>query len=212
MIEVEYFTFNPLQENTLLLSNEKGDALIIDPGCYFTAEEETLKNHIDKRGLTPVQLLNTHCHLDHVFGNKWVAKTYNLELYLHPYEEKMLEWAPQSGEMWGLSFVNYRGPLHFLIPGNKIQLGDDELLILFTPGHSPGSVSFYCKEQNFVIGGDVLFRDSIGRSDLPGGNHAQLLASIREQLFVLPDETVVYPGHGPVTTIGYEKANNPFLA
>ncbi|HVX49874.1 MAG TPA: MBL fold metallo-hydrolase [Chitinophagaceae bacterium] len=212
MIKVEYFTFNPLQENTFLLSNEKGDALIIDPGCYFTAEEETLKNHIDKQGLTPVQLLNTHCHIDHVFGNRWVAKTYGLELYIHPLEERMLEWAPQSGEMWGLHFTNYRGPLHFLTPGNAVTLGSDELQVLFTPGHSPGSISFYSRKQHFLIGGDVLFRDSIGRTDLPGGNHDQLLQSIRAQLFVLPAETVVYPGHGPATTIGYEMKNNPYLA
>lgn len=212
MIKVEYFTFNPLQENTYLLSNAKRDALIIDPGCYFTAEEETLKTHIDKQGLTPMQLLNTHCHLDHVFGNKWAAKTYNLELYLHPDEEKMLAWAPASGEMWGSSFSNYKGPLHFLRPGDAVYLGEDRLDVLLTPGHSPGSICFYCKAQGFIISGDVLFRESIGRADLPGGNYNQLLASIREQLYTLPDDTVVYPGHGPATTIGYEKRNNPFVA
>jgi len=211
MIKVEYFTFNPLQENTLLLSNEKGDALIIDPGCYFTAEEETLAAHITKRGLTPVQLLNTHCHLDHVFGNRWAAKTYGLELYLHPNEEEVLVFAPQMGAAWGFTVPEYKGPLHFLTPGNKVALGNDELTILFTPGHSPGSVAFYCEKQGFVIGGDVLFKDSIGRADLPGGDYNQLIASIKEQLLVLPGDTVVYPGHGPTTTVGYEKRNNPYL-
>jgi len=211
MIKVEYFTFNPLQENTFVLSNEKGHALIIDPGCYFTAEEETLKTYLDKQGLTPVQLLNTHCHLDHVFGNKWVAKTYGLTLWLHPDEEEMLEWAPASGQMWGLTFDNYKGPVHFLRPGDTVQLGEDKLTVLLTPGHSPGSICFYCEAQNFVIGGDVLFKESIGRADLPGGNYDELIASIRQQLFTLPDETVVYPGHGPATTIGYEKIHNPYV-
>jgi len=211
MIKVEHFTFNPVQENTWLLSNEKGDALIIDPGCYFTAEEETLKNAINKQNLKPVQLLNTHCHLDHVFGNKWAAKTYNLELYLHPDEEKMLEWAPISGLQWGLSFENYKGPLHFLRPGDPITLGNDTLKVLLTPGHSPGSICFYCEAQHFIISGDVLFRESIGRSDLPGGNPGQLLKSIHEQLFILPDDTSVYPGHGPATTIGHEKKHNPYV-
>jgi len=114
-------------------------------------------------------------------------------------------------QLWGLSFTNYKGPVHFLLPGDKISLGSDELTVLLAPGHSPGSICFYCKAQHFVIGGDVLFRESIGRSDLPGGNHDQLLKSIKEQLFVLPDETIIYPGHGPATTIGYEKENNPFV-
>ncbi len=211
MIKVEYFTFNPLQENTWLLSNEKGDTLIIDPGCYFTAEQETLENAITAQKLKPVQLLNTHCHLDHVFGNRWVSETYKLELYLNPDEQKMLEMAPASGLMWGFSFDNYKGPLHFLLPGDTVYLGTDKLKVLLTPGHSPGSICFYCEAQHFIISGDVLFRESIGRSDLPGGNSGQLLKSIHEQLFTLPGETIVYPGHGPTTTIGYEKKNNPYV-
>ena len=211
MIKVEHFTFNPLQENTYVVSNEKGDALIIDPGCYFTAEQETLQNHIKQQQLTPVQLFNTHCHLDHVFGNKWVANYYGLELYLHPEEENVLAWAPTSGLGWGLSFDNYKGPLHFLKPGGTIKLGQDALTILFTPGHSPGSLSFYCEAQQILISGDVLFKESIGRSDLPGGNQTLLLQSIREQLFVLPNDTVVYSGHGPTTTIGHEKMYNPYV-
>jgi glyoxylase-like metal-dependent hydrolase (beta-lactamase superfamily II) len=211
MIKLECFTFNPFQENTYVLSNEKGEAIIIDPGCYFSAEQETLKNYILRAGLQPVQLLNTHCHLDHVFGNRWVAETYRLELFIHPNEEKMLELAPVSGLKYGLGFSNYKGPLHFLQPGETLRLGQDELQVLFAPGHSPGHVCFYCAAQHFIIGGDVLFRESIGRTDLPGGNHEQLLQSIREQLFSLPAETVVHPGHGMATTIGYEQKHNPFL-
>ena len=205
------FTFSPIQENTYLLWNEKGNALIIDPGCYFTAEEETLQSFIELEKLKPVQLINTHCHLDHVFGNKWVAEKYNLELFLHPDEKQVLQLAPAAGLMWGMSFDNYTGPLHFINAGDIIKLDDDELQVILALGHSPGHVCFYCKAQNFLIGGDVLFLESIGRTDLPGGNHKQLLQSIQEQIFTLPDNTIVYPGHGPQTTIGHEKKYNPFL-
>lgn len=211
MLKVKVFSFSPVQENTYVLYNEQNKAIIIDPGCYFSAEQETLKNFIKDTQLEPVRLLNTHCHLDHVFGNKWVHETWGLELTIHPGEEQMLKLAPLSGEKWGLPFQNYTGPLHFLNAGDQVVLGDDLLKVILAPGHSPASICFYCEKQSFIIGGDVLFRESIGRTDLPGGNHATLLKSIREQLFVLPDETKVYPGHGESTTIGYEKRNNPFL-
>ncbi len=211
MLKVRLLTFNPVQENTYVLYNEHHKAIIIDPGCYFSAEQETLKKFISDTGLEPVQLLNTHCHLDHVFGNKWVHDTWALELWLHPGEEEMLKLAPLFGEKWGLPFRNYEGPLHFLEDGDIISLGEDQLRVILAPGHSPASICFYCEKQQFLIGGDVLFRESIGRTDLPGGNHDLLLTSIREQLFVLPDEVTVYPGHGESTTIGYEKEFNPYL-
>lgn len=211
MIKVKQFTFSPVQENTYVLYNEQNKAIIIDAGCYFSAEQETLKDFINDTQLEPIRLLNTHCHLDHVFGNKWVSETWNLELWLHAGEEQMLQLAPLSGEKWGLPFQNYRGPLHFLEEGDTIILGDDELSVILTPGHSPASICFYCEKQKILIGGDVLFRESIGRTDLPGGDHETLLTSIREKLFVLPDDVLVYPGHGIPTTIGYEKAHNPFL-
>ncbi len=211
MIKVAFFTFNPVQENTYVLSNEKGEAFIIDPGCYFSEEEKTFKQYITGNKLKPVKLLNTHCHLDHVFGNKWVSETYGLELYLNKKEESLLKLAPASGLMYGLNFTNYKGPLHFLEDGDIVKLGNDELEVILAPGHSPGSICFYCAAQNFLIGGDVLFLNSIGRTDLPGGNHNVLLKSIKERIFVLPSDTSVYPGHGEITTIGYEKENNPFL-
>jgi glyoxylase-like metal-dependent hydrolase (beta-lactamase superfamily II) len=211
MIHIKAFTFSPISENTYVLYNDAGKAVIIDPGCYFPAEEETLQNFITEKGLTPVSLLNTHCHLDHVFGNKWVHETYGLELHVHPNEAPMLDLAPMSGERWGLPFQNYTGPLHFLNDGDKVFLDDTEIQVILAPGHSPGSICFYLPSQGDLIGGDVLFRGSIGRTDLPGGDTETLLNSIREKLWVLPDETVVYSGHGIKTTIGYEKRNNPFL-
>ncbi len=211
MIHIKAFTFSPVQENTYVLYNENSNAIIIDPGCYGNAEQETLKLFIDEHKLTVIQLLNTHCHLDHVFGNKWVHETFGVELYMHSKEEIVLQYAPTSGQKWGLPFDNYDGPLHFLEEGDTIKLDNDELTILLTPGHSPGSICFYCKAQHFVIGGDVLFFESIGRTDLPGGNHQLLLKSIKENLFILPNETVVYNGHGQSTTIGHEKLHNPFL-
>jgi len=211
MIHIKAFTFSPISENTYVLYNNEGKAIIIDPGCYFPNEQETLKNFLTDNSLTPVYLLNTHCHLDHVFGNKWVHETYGLEPHLHPNEEAMLALAPVSGERWGLPFQNYAGPLHFLIDGDTVLLGDTEIQVILAPGHSPGSICFYIPSQGDLMGGDVLFRGSIGRTDLPGGDSETLLHSIREKLWVLPDETVVYSGHGIKTTIGYEKRNNPFL-
>lgn len=211
MIHIKAFTFSPISENTYVLYNNEGKAIIIDPGCYFPNEQETLKNFLTDNSLTPVYLLNTHCHLDHVFGNKWVHETYGLEPHLHPNEEAMLALAPVSGERWGLPFENYAGPLHFLNDGDTVFLGDTEIQVILAPGHSPGSICFYIPYQGDLMGGDVLFRGSIGRTDLPGGDSETLLHSIREKLWVLPDETVVYSGHGIKTTIGYEKRNNPFL-
>ncbi len=211
MLTVKIFTFNPVAENTYIVINEVKEAIIIDPGCYFDDEKQKVKLFIERNGLQPVQLLNTHCHLDHVFGNKWVYETYGLELFLHPNEEQVLKFAPSTAQMWGLSFENYEGPLHFLDNNDAVKFGDNEFKVLLAPGHSPGSICFYTEKQKFVIGGDVLFRESIGRTDLPGGNHTALIESIRHQLFVLPDEVIVYPGHGDSTTIRYEKEHNPFL-
>ncbi|HEY8397106.1 MAG TPA: MBL fold metallo-hydrolase [Flavihumibacter sp.] len=211
MLTIHFFEFSPIAENTYLLYNEAGDCLIIDPGCYSAAEERHLKTFIESTGLTPKQLLNTHCHLDHVFGNRFVHETWGLPLYIHPNEKMVLDFAPAAGERWNLPFRNYEGPLHFLKEGDLVRLGTDELRVIEAPGHSPGHICFYCEQQQFLIGGDVLFRSGIGRTDLPGGNHQQLLNSIREKLFTLPDGVRVYPGHGESTTIGYEKRSNPFL-
>jgi len=211
MLTVKRFIFNPIQENTYVVYNGKDACAIIDPGCYFPEEKKSLSSWLKENHLHPNFLLNTHCHLDHVFGNKWVAEQYDLQLQMGEKELWTFRFAPESGIRWSMPFENYSGKIIYLADGDEICLGEDVLEVLFTPGHSVGHVVFYNRKQGFVIGGDMLFRMGIGRSDIPGGDAAVLLASIRNKLLVLPNDTIVYPGHGEPTTIGFEKENNPFL-
>jgi len=211
MFQIKAFTFNPVQENTYVLFNENNECIIIDPGCYFDAEKEDLKSFINNHKLKPRLLLNTHCHLDHVFGNKFIAEEFKLTLNSHKLEKEILEMAPASGLMFNLPFDNYQGKVDYLKQGDIVTLGDDKLIVIHVPGHSPGSVCFYCEKQKFIIGGDVLFQNSIGRTDLPYGSHEDLLNNIKEKLFQLPADVKVYPGHGAPTTIGQEIKENPFL-
>ena len=211
MLSVQPFTFNPVQENTYIVYNDAKECCIIDPGCYFASEEKQLTDFIQTNGLKPVYLLNTHCHLDHIFGNRFVHKTYGLTLHLHPLEEQVLERGPASGQMWQLPFDNYDGELKFINEGDVIKIGNEELEILFTPGHSPGSICFYSRQHKFLIGGDVLFQGSVGRTDLPGGSFATLEESIKTKLYTLPEDVIVHPGHGESTTIGDEMKTNPFV-
>src|SRR5450631_2936611 len=211
MLTVKRFIFNPIQENTYVVYNGKDACAIIDPGCYFPEEKQTLSHWLRETRVHPNLLLNTHCHLDHVFGNKWSAEHYNLELRIGEYELPTFNFAPESGIRWSMPFENYKGNILFLKEGDEIELGPDILEVLFTPGHSVGHVVFYNRKQGFVIGGDVLFRLGIGRTDLPGGDHTRLITSIREKLLNLPGDVIIYPGHGEPTTIGFERENNPFL-
>ncbi|MFT4969322.1 MAG: hydroxyacylglutathione hydrolase [Chitinophagales bacterium] len=211
MIHVASFTFNPFQENTYVLYDETKECIIIDPGCYSDNERKQLKAFIQKNELTPVRLINTHCHLDHICGNAFVAKEYNLVLEAHEGEKVVLDASVDHGRMYGFVFEPSPSISSYLKEGEQITFGNSELDILYTPGHSPASITFYSKEDGLAIVGDVLFFMSIGRSDLPGGDHETLLRSIREQLFTLPDETLVYNGHGQKTSIGFEKQNNPFF-
>lgn len=211
MLQIKSFVFSPIKENTYILFNEFNQCIVIDPGCYFDEEKETLKNFIQQNGLTPLMLLNTHCHLDHVFGNKFVAENYELTLQLHEKEKLVLSYAPTAGLMYNMPFDNYAGEFIELKEGDKILLGEDELEIIEAPGHSPGSICFYCRKQGFLIGGDVLFKGSIGRTDLPMGDYETLIKSIKQKLFLLPGNVIVYSGHGDETTIGEEKKFNPFV-
>jgi len=212
MIPVSVFTFSPFEENTYVISTQNKNCIIFDPGCYFATEEQQLKAYIEDKKLNPVLLINTHAHLDHIFGNAFVHKTWGLLPRIHRDELPMLQNAPQISQAYGLQFTEASPePDVFLEEGDRIELDGTGMIAILTPGHSIASLSFYNALEGYLIAGDVLFRESIGRTDLPGGDYDTLINGIREKLFVLPDDTIVYPGHGPKTTIGYEKRNNPFL-
>ncbi|MDO9187028.1 MAG: MBL fold metallo-hydrolase [Bacteroidia bacterium] len=211
MISIKSFVFGPFQENTYILYDETKECIIIDPGCYDNRERAELASFIDDNKLKPVKLINTHCHLDHVFGNGFVADTYTLKLEINKQDQPVLDSYLMSAKMYGLNAAPSPQPSVFLNEGDIISFGNSTLEILFTPGHSPGSITFYNREQEVMIAGDVLFYGSIGRSDLPGGNSATLISSIKNKLFPLGDNYTVYSGHGPSTTIGFERMNNPFL-
>jgi len=211
MITIQGFTFNLFEENTYILYDETKECVIIDPGCSNKSEQDDLLQFIKDEGLKPVRLLNTHCHIDHVFGNSYVAKKYNLGLEIHKEDLQTLHSLPHVSILYGLNAEESVEPASFLNEGDKIVFGNSSLDILFTPGHSPGSICFVSHADKLIIGGDVLFYGSIGRTDLPGGDHETLLNSIRTKLFVLDDDYAVFSGHGQETTIGFEKKNNPFL-
>ncbi len=192
-----------------VVSTENGECMIIDPGCYEKHEEEILSKFISEKNLKPVLLINTHCHIDHVFGNKFVSETYDLTPIIHPIEEPMLAAVSRVAEMYGLDYTP--SPKPQLSESKSFKLGNEVFEVLFVPGHSPGHIALYHKASDSLIAGDVLFRKSIGRTDLPGGDMDTLLNSIRTKLFVLPENTTVYAGHMEPTTIGFEKKHNPFL-
>ena len=211
MSTVANFTFNPFQENTYILYDETKECIVIDPGCYTQAEREELTNFIEVNNLKPVRLINTHCHIDHVLGNKFIADKYNLELEIHRGEIPVLNALEQVSKQYGIPVELSPDASKFIEAGDEVKFGNTTLKTLLTPGHSPASISFFCEADKYVIAGDVLFYGSIGRTDLPGGNFDTLIRSIREQLFPLGDDVKVYCGHGPATSIGYEKDTNPFL-
>lgn len=212
MTNIQKFTFNPFQENTYIISDETKECVIIDPGCYTNFEKQTLEQFIKSNELKPVHLLNTHCHIDHVVGNKFVADTYKLKLTAHPEDIYNLERLVAVGEQYGVP-VEASPPIEIeLYEGAEIKFGKTILSVLFTPGHSKGSVSFYNPKEHYIVSGDVLFRNSIGRTDLPGGDFLILEKTIREILYTLPDHTIVYSGHEEETEIGYEKLKNPFVS
>ncbi|GHE46266.1 MBL fold metallo-hydrolase [Sphingobacterium griseoflavum] len=211
MLYIKSFIFNPFQENTYLVYDEDGNCAIFDPGMSNVAEEKTLLAFIEDNKLKPIALYNTHCHIDHVLGNRMIYDTYNLFPQLHEGEIPVLVDVEHRAPMFGIRYDLSPIPETFLQEGEAIEIGKHRLQVLLVPGHSPAHLCFYQADQKFLIGGDVLFRNSIGRTDLPGGNHQQLLDNIKEKIYSLPDETVVYPGHGPETTVGFEKTTNPYI-
>lgn len=211
-MKIKQFTFNPFQENSYILWDETRECIIIDPGCYEDSEKEILEKFIVDNDLNPVKLINTHCHIDHILGNKFVSEQWNIDLYTHKDDIILLEGAGSIAKTYG--FSKYEGspfPKYFLKEGDSLEFGNSSLKILYTPGHAPGHICLLNLADKFIVSGDVLFNGSIGRTDLPGGDFETLITSIKTKLLCLDDEVIVYCGHGPSTTIGKEKINNPFL-
>ena len=211
MIQIKSFTFNAFSENTYVVFDDNKEAIIFDPGCYTTNERKILQKFIDDNNLNVKRLINTHCHLDHIFGNTFISETYKVELECHRLEIPVLEHAHIAGDIYGVPVPPQPTPSVFLEDNDIIEVGKIKLKAILAPGHSPGSLCFYNEDEKFLIGGDVLFYGSVGRSDLPGGNHNQLINSILTRLMTLPEDVKVYSGHGSATTIGFEKYNNSFL-
>jgi len=212
MLKVISFVFNPFQENTYLIYDETNECAIIDPGCYEKEEQQELSNYIDDHSLSVKFLLNTHCHIDHVLGNSFVKDKYKVQLSLDKIEEPYLRAVVTYAPNYGFNKYESSEADAYLDENDIVNIGNQKLSIIFVPGHSPGHIAFYHEESKSLISGDVLFYNSIGRTDLPGGNYNTLINSIHEKLFTLPDDVIVYPGHGQETTIGFEKKTNPFCA
>ena len=210
-MNIKTFVFNPFYENTYVISSGKGNCLIFDPGCYEKHEKEELTNFIEMEGLTVQAIINTHCHIDHVLGNDYLKDKYSVDLKIPVNEKEVFNAIPILAPQWGMTGYRSAEVDEYLKEGDEIQLDEIKLQMIEVPGHSPGHLMFYNKPKKVLIGGDVLFRESIGRTDLPGGDHDALLSNIQEKVYTLPEDVVVYPGHGPSTTIGHEKKNNPFV-
>lgn len=211
MIKLETFVFNPFQENTYILYDQTGECIIVDAGCHEEEEENRLLDYIEKHEFTPVKIVNTHCHIDHILGVAFLSKKFDLPFYIHKDENPLLSASMNQADLFGLSLELPPEPEEFLRDSDLISFGESFLEVIHIPGHSPGGILLHSPEQKFILSGDVLFRRSIGRTDLPGGDYDSLVNGIREKLFGLDPDTRVYPGHGPHTSIGEEKESNPFL-
>ena len=212
-MKIKKFEFNMFPVNCyLLIDEESKEAVVIDAGCFYDEEKQTLKNYIDSHSLSLKHVLNTHLHLDHLFGNLFLFKEYGLRPEAGQQDEFWLAQVSSHSRMFGFRYDEEQPALgRYICHGDKISFGNIELEAIHVPGHSPGSMVYYCRKENCLFSGDVLFQGSIGRADLAGGNFDELREGICSHLFVLPEDTKVYPGHGHSTTIGYEKKNNPFF-
>ncbi len=211
MLQIQLFTFNPFQENTYVIYNNKKQCWIVDPGMNYEDENETLIAFINENQLVPQSIINTHTHIDHIFGVQYLIDKYKIGFGIHKGEIPLLNSCIKSAAMFGIKFNHIPQPTFFIVEEESFLLGDEQLKVLLCPGHSPASIVFYYPKGKWAITGDVLFAGSIGRTDLPGGSFETLINSIKSKLVLLPDDTVIYPGHGGSSTIGEEKATNPFL-
>ncbi len=211
MITIKTFVFNPFQENTYVLSDESKQCVIIDPGCSDPDEMEEIEHYLVQENLSPVKLVLTHGHVDHILGIQYFATKYDLKPYVHSADAVLINLAPPQAQIFGFSFSGFKGQLQYIDQLSEINFGYSNLKIIHVPGHSPGSIAIYSAVDKFIITGDAIFKGSIGRTDLMGGDYQTLINSIRNNILTLPDDTVIFPGHGPFTTIKYEKLHNPFL-
>ena len=212
MMKIKRFEFNMFPVNTYVIWDETGEAAVIDPGCFYDEERAKLKNFIETNNLTIKHLLNTHLHVDHVCGNPFIERTWGVKSEAHELDAFWIEEAPKQSRMFGFSLPDkLTAPSIHLYDGSIVTFGNTSIEVIHVPGHSPGSIVFYCAENHCMFSGDVLFQGSIGRADLAGGNFDTLIEGICSKLFILPNDTIVYPGHGASTTIGAEKTENPFF-
>ncbi|MGI9551287.1 MAG: MBL fold metallo-hydrolase [Aurantibacter sp.] len=212
MLSIESFTFGPVQENTYVVYDETSEGIVIDPGCYESSEQLSLTQFVIDQNIQITKVVNTHCHFDHVLGNEFAKNTFKVPLAIPESEKEVLRAVKSYAPTYGFTRYQEAEVDEFLTEDDIVKFGNTTFEILLVPGHSPGHLAFYHAESRTCMGGDVLFQGSIGRTDLPGGDHQTLINSIHEKMFMLPDDVVVYCGHGPPTTIGQEKKTNPFCA
>ncbi len=211
MTKIKIFVFNPFQENTFLLYDESNECIIIDAGCNEEHEFKELDSYITENNLTLKLIINTHCHIDHIMGNAYLVDKYNVPSIAHKEDMPLLERSNDMAMAFGFNIQEPPIPSRFVNEGDEIKFGNTTLLVKHVPGHSPGSIALYNEKEQFVIVGDVLFKEGIGRTDLPGGDYDTLIASINDKLFTLNNDVVVHPGHGESTTIAHEKSTNPYF-
>ncbi|MFO7998833.1 MAG: MBL fold metallo-hydrolase [Bacteroidales bacterium] len=211
MSQIKIMTFNPFQVNTHIIYDESRECVIVDPACYEKEEEKQLAGFIQAEKLKVSAILFTHCHIDHMLGSRFASRTFRLKPLTHKDSMTFLENSKEYGKVFGFDVKKPIMPDSFLDDGDLVQFGNQELKVIHAPGHAAGSLCYYNEKEKYVIVGDILFNGGIGRTDLPTGDHDTLIKSILDQLLVLPDEVIVYPGHGPATSIGEERKSNPFL-
>lgn len=211
MLNLAKLVFNSFQENTYVLSDETGECVIVDPGNTSERENETVSNYIEKNSLKPVMVVNTHGHIDHILGVRYLKEKYGIPFALSAKDEFLVKTAPMQGRMYGFDLEEAPVADIDLSARDKLKFGNSELEIIPTPGHSPGHISLYSAEKKFVITGDTLFKGSIGRTDLPGGDYKQIMESILGKLIPLGGDVAVHPGHGESSSISAEIDGNPFI-